>query len=58
MLDLTRERLQADYYGMATIGERSTRERVERSFITESGRNHLVAASGPAPAAPAPDPAP
>jgi alkaline phosphatase D len=48
IVDLTRERLQADYYAVATIAERSTNERFEQGFITESGRNHLVAASTPA----------
>ncbi|MBM3806936.1 MAG: hypothetical protein FJW22_01950 [Acidimicrobiia bacterium] len=47
-LDLTRERLQADYYAVNTIEERSTQERFERGFITESGRNHLISASSPA----------
>ncbi|MBY0493207.1 MAG: alkaline phosphatase D family protein [Cyanobacteria bacterium] len=48
IVDLTRERLQADYYAMATIEERSTTERFEKGFITESGRNHLIEASSPA----------
>jgi alkaline phosphatase D len=48
IVDLTRERLQADYYAVATIEERSTRERFERGFVTESGRNHLVPAGSPA----------
>ena len=58
IVDLTRERLQTDFYAMATIEERSTKERFERGFITESGRNHLTQASTAAPAASAPDPAP
>ena len=48
VVDLTRQRLQADYYAVATIEERSTVERFERGFITESGRNHLIEASTPA----------
>jgi alkaline phosphatase D len=48
IVDLTRERLQADYYAVATVAERSAKERFEQGFITESGRNHLVAASSPA----------
>ncbi len=48
ILDLTRERLQADYYALATIEERSTRERFERGFVTETGRNHLQPATSPA----------
>ena len=48
VVDLTRQRLQADYYALATIEERSTKERFETGFITEAGKNHLVAASTPA----------
>lgn len=48
VVDLTRERLQADYYAVATIEERSTKERFERGFITETGKNHLIQASTPA----------
>jgi alkaline phosphatase D len=58
VLDLTRERLQADFFAMATVEERSTAERFEKGFVTESGRNHLTEAATPAPRAPAPDPAP
>ena len=47
-VDLTRERLQADYYAVATIHERSTKERFEKGFVTESGRNHLSEALSPA----------
>lgn len=48
IVDLTSQRLQADYYAMATIEERSAKERFEKGFITESGRNHLIEASTPA----------
>jgi alkaline phosphatase D len=58
IVDLTRERLQADFYAVATILDRTTQERFERGFVTESGRNHLVAAATPAPTAQSPDPAP
>ena len=47
IVDLTRERLQADFYAVATVEERSTKERFEKGFITESGRNHLIEASTP-----------
>ena len=47
IVDLTRERLQADYYAVATVPKRSAKERFEQGFITESGRNHLVTASSP-----------
>ena len=58
VLDLTRERLQADYYAVATILDRSTKERFEKGFITESGRNHLIESSSAASPANAPEPAP
>jgi hypothetical protein len=58
LFDLTRERLQADYYAMATVEERSSQERHAAGFISESGRNHLIEASSPARAGSAADPAP
>ncbi len=58
VVDLTRERLQADFYRVATILDRTTDEKFERGFVTASGANHLVAAATPAPTAAAPDPAP
>jgi alkaline phosphatase D len=58
VVDLTRERLQADFYRMATIEERTTLEQFEKGFITESGRNHLVEVSKPAPTLSAAAPAP
>ena len=58
VVDLTRARLQADFYRLATVEERSTQERFEKGFISESGRNHLIEASNPAPAPTAADPAP
>jgi len=48
IVDLTRQRLQADYYALATIEERSTTERFEKGFVTEAGRNHLTEAASPA----------
>ena len=58
VLDLTRERLQADFYAVATILDRTTDERFAKGLVTASGANHLVAAATPAPSVPAPDPAP
>jgi alkaline phosphatase D len=58
VVDLTRQRLQADVYGMATIEARRSDERFVKSFITESGKNHLVESSTPVPAPTAADPAP
>lgn len=47
-VDLTRDRLQSDFYAVETIQERSARERFEKGLVTESGRNHLVEAATPA----------
>lgn len=47
IVDLTREKLQADYFAVRTIEERSTVERFEAGFITETGKNHLIKASSP-----------
>jgi alkaline phosphatase D len=58
VVDLTRERLQADYFAVATVLDRSTVERFEKGFVSESGRNHLTAAASQAPAGKSPDPAP
>ena len=48
VVDLTRERLQADFYRLATVQERSATETFEKGFISESGRNHLIEVSKPA----------
>lgn len=48
IVDLTRDRLQADFYALSTIEERSTQERFEKGFITETGKNHLIQVSSPA----------
>ena len=48
VVDLTRERLQADYFAVATVEERTAEGAFEKGFVTESGRNHLVEASTPA----------
>ena len=59
VVDLTRERLQADYYGVATVaGAHQPTERFEKGFISESGRNHLIEASKPAASRLTADPAP
>jgi alkaline phosphatase D len=47
ILDLTRERLQADFYATASVRERSSKEQFAKAFITESGRNHLIETSKP-----------
>ena len=58
VLDLTRERLQADYFAVAPVHDRSSTERFAKGFISESGRNHLVETASPATGAKAAAPAP
>jgi alkaline phosphatase D len=58
VVDVTRERLQADYYAMGTIEERSTDEEFVKGFVTEEGGNHLVEVASPAAPTAAPEPAP
>lgn len=58
ILDLTRQRLQADFYATGAVDVRSSQERFARGFISESGRNHLVDVSSPAAPGRAVDPAP
>jgi alkaline phosphatase D len=49
IVDMTRERLQADWFTMSTVDDRSHEERFDRAFVTEAGRPHLVETSSPAP---------
>jgi alkaline phosphatase D len=59
LLDLTPERLQADFYVMTTIETRSAEERFVHGFVAPAGRMHLSEEASPAPAmTSAPDPAP
>jgi alkaline phosphatase D len=58
VLDLTPERLQADWWYVPTIRERSTSEQFGKGMISDARRPHLVEAPGPAPSQPSPDPAP
>lgn len=46
LLDLTAERLQAEFWHADTIAERAPGESLAAVYVTESGANHLVAASG------------
>ena len=57
VLDVTPERVQADWFFIPTVTEHSTAETFGGGWLTEAGTSHLVAASGPVPpntAAPAP----
>ena len=48
LLDVTRERLQADFYAMHTIEERSSDERFVTGFAAPRGRMHLSKQASPA----------
>jgi alkaline phosphatase D len=48
VLDLTPERLQADWWSVPNILERSPAEQFQKAMISEAGHPHLVEASGPA----------
>jgi hypothetical protein len=48
VLDLTRQRLQADWWYVPTVVERTAEEQLGMSLVSEAGQPHLVAASGPA----------
>jgi alkaline phosphatase D len=59
ILDVTRERLQADFFAMKSIVDRTAEERFVTGFAAPAGRMHLAAQASPAPSpATAPDPAP
>jgi hypothetical protein len=58
-VDITPERLQADFYGMKTIEERTRGERFLKGFAAPAGSMHLTEQQSPASAPTgAPDPAP
>jgi alkaline phosphatase D len=57
-LDLSRDRLQADFFSVPTVQERTTTEQFEKGFMSESGRNHLIEVSKPAGEGRTADPAP
>ncbi len=58
ILDLTRERLQADYFAMKTILDRTAEERFVKAFAAPAGQMHLTEQASPARSQTAPDPAP
>jgi alkaline phosphatase D len=49
VLDLTRERAQADWYVVPTVSERSRAETFDKGFVTEAGKPHLVEATSAVP---------
>ena len=59
LLDITHERTQAEWYHMETVLQRTTKQRLAKTFTTEAGNNYLrpathasiaKAAAAPAPA--------
>lgn len=58
VLDLTPERLQADWFAVRTIAEQSDAETCMKSLVSECAQPHLVEVADPAPVQPAPEPAP
>ena len=58
IVDLTRDRLQADYFAVNAVDTRSNESRFVKGFVSENERNHLVESSTAASGAPTVDPAP
>jgi alkaline phosphatase D len=58
VLDVTRERLQADHFFVRTIEDRSADETFAKGFVSETGSRRLVEAGAPVAPAAGPDPAP
>jgi alkaline phosphatase D len=59
VLDITKEAVQADFFGVPTIDERTPEEHFEKGFTSAAGAPHLVEAAAPAsPNRDAPEPAP
>jgi alkaline phosphatase D len=46
LLDITRDRLQGEFWHLATITERRREERLAAAYFTTRGNNHLEAARG------------
>lgn len=58
LVDLTRERLQADFFVMKTILDRTSEERFVKGFAAPAGQMHLTEQATPATPPAGPDPAP
>jgi alkaline phosphatase D len=58
VVDITRERLQADFFLMKTVLDRTAEERFAKGFAAPAGEMHLTEQASPVPSAAAPDPAP
>ena len=48
ILDVTPSAMQADWFGVATITERTTRESFLKGFRSAAGQPHLVEVGSPA----------
>lgn len=57
VVDITRERLQADWWFVPTVTERTTTETRAKSLASEAARPRLVEVASPVTVADAPDPA-
>ena len=58
VVDLTRERLQADYFAMKTDARSHPRGALREGLRRAAGQMHLTEQASPASPQPAPDPAP
>lgn len=58
VVDVTRDRLQADWWLLDTVKEKSSAQRFAKGLVCESGSRHLVDAPAPMPPVTGTDPAP
>ncbi len=58
VVDISAERLQADWWSVPTILTRNADERFAKGFVTEAGRPHFIEAPSPAKSGDGADPAP
>jgi alkaline phosphatase D len=58
IVDVTRERAQADWYYVPTVAQQTTAETFGKGLASAAGSPHLVDASSPAPSKSSADPAP
>jgi alkaline phosphatase D len=58
LLDLTRDQLQADWWFVPTVTQRTAAEHFGKGMISEAAQPHLVEAGTPSAGRSAPDPAP
>ena len=58
LVDITPERLQAEFYAMKTVLDRTADERFVTGFSAPAGRMHLTEQAAPLPPPAAPEPAP